>query len=363
MAFQGRIWVLRKPEARSALALLFLTCLSLSAASLEDAAATRDPWEWPFSRDSIWNMPLGADAQYLPANLAPAGHIGCDIEWHIRVNKGDPVYPVLSPSSWGKRWPGDKELGTLQFPEDLIIPDADPPHTPNACAAFLMPDGRTLRQLEPACRVEQGKHIVGWLHGEDQDLYGMGIKGTHYGSGLSAFGGSIRKGELTRKQPIRHALKINIWGKKYLYYGEDRKGFRWPADRSDSYAKDNYGGKNPAMVMGTLLAVPPGLSAEALGVKTAVGKKIFQALQDYGAYIADDSAWDAHDLSVERGVPEEVKAKYGYAMTGYDGPFWEDMNKIVTVLAYVDNNSESNVGGGGTPRKALAPRLHAPERK
>jgi hypothetical protein len=304
-------------------------------------------------------MPLGDGAQYMVANLPAPRAVGCDVEWHLRTGTGDPVVPVYSPSSWEKRWPGDRHLGMLRIPADLIIPDAEPPHTPNACAVFLMPDGRTIRQLEPACRPEDAPRIVGWLHPDDQDLYGPGIKGTHYGSGLSALGGSIRKGELLAEGPIRHALKINLWG-KHLYYGDDVPGYRWPADRSDSYASRQYLGTNPRLVMGTLLALPPHLTTEDLGVQTAVGRKIFHTLQDYGAYIADDSAWDAADLCVERGVPEEVRERHGYAMTGYEGPFVDEMKRMVTALMIVDNNTEASIGGGGIPRRPLAPVLKEP---
>ncbi len=325
----------------------------------QEAIPERDPWLWPFCSRSIWNMPIGSDARYRAANLPAPRAIGCDIEWHLRTSPDDPIVPVYSPSSWEQRWPGDRHLGELRIPADLIIPDANPPHTPNACAVFLMPDGRTIRQLEPACRPERVPRVVGYLHPEDQDLYGPGIKGTHFGSGLSALGGSIRRGELLSDDPIRHALKINIWA-KHLYYGEDVPGYRWPADRCDSYAARRYLGDNPRLVMGTLLALPPQLTAEQLNVRTEVGLKIFQALQDYGAYIADDSAWNAADLCVERGVPEEVQERYGISMRGYGGPFVNEMKRMVTALMIVDNNREDTIGGGGTPRRPLAPALIDP---
>ncbi len=304
-------------------------------------------------------MPVGDGAEYLDAGLPAPRAIGCDIEWHLRTEPGDPVVAVYAPSDWEQRWPGDRRLGELRIPADLIIPDAAPPHTPNACAVFLMPDGRTIRQIEPACRPEIAPRIVGWLHPEDQDLFGPGIKGSHYGSGLSALGGSIRKGELLAEGPIRHTLKINIWG-KHLYYGHDVPGYRWPADRCDSYAEQRYLGDNPGLVMGTLLALPPTITSAELNVQTEVGLKIFHALQDYGAYVSDDSAWDAADLCVERGVPEEVLDRFGYALTGYEGPFVDEMKRMITVLMIVDNNREDNLAGGGVPRQPLAPALVEP---
>lgn len=314
-------------------------------AAVPGFAQERDPWLRPFAPDSIWNTPIGSGAVYVPANLPAPGHIGCDLEWHIVTTTNDPVRPVRSPWTWNKRWPGDDLLGEMPVPDDLVIPDAAPPHTPNACAVFLMPDGRTIRQLEPACRVEPGAHIVGWLHPEDQDLYGPGIKGSHFGSGLSALGGSIRPGELTGEEPIRHALKINLWG-EHLFYSAELPGFRWPADRSDAEAAKKYKGRDTNLVMGALLAIPRDVTPEALALKTEAGRKIFQALQDYGAYVTDDTGWDAMDLCVERTVPDEARARYGHALAGAEGPFVDDMVRIAQNLSIVVNNAPGRVGGG-----------------
>jgi hypothetical protein len=210
-----------------------------------------------------------------------------------------------------------------------------------------------VKQLEPTCRVEKGKQIVGYPQ-KGQDIFGAGILGTHWGSGLSTLGGSIRKGELTSQFPIRHAIKLNIWAKQ-MYYGQDRKGFRWPAVVSDSYAKGTYLGKNRRLVMGSLVALSPTLTPGALGIKTVVGRKIFYALQDYGAYLTDDSAWDAVDFCVEKGVDEEVKARYGHELEGDSGDYYEDVMKMIPRLAVIDNNGPNSIGGGGKPRKPLAP--------
>ena len=339
--------------------LLRLACVivaGLCAIGAANAEASRDPWLWPFASDSIWNVPISSGARYENPDLPTSAHIGSDIEWLVKKNANDPVCRVYSPSSWERRWPGAKTLGELRVPEALIIPDAAPPHTPNACAAFLMPDGRTVRQIEPACRPEQGPRIVGYLHPEDQDLFGPGIKGTHYGSGLSVLGGSIRLGELLSPDPLRHSLKLNVWG-KYLYYSDDHPGFRWPADRCDSYAPKSYLGKNPALVMGSLLALPPDLTPEDLEIESETGRKIFQALQDYGAYVTDDSGWDSYDLCVERGVPEEVQSSLGYALNGRSGKFIDEMKRIIRALKIVSNNRSASIGGGGTPRRPPAPEL------
>lgn len=329
----------------------------LLAALMPGPFQTRDPWIWPFSSDSIWNLPLGSRAEYVPAGLTPSRYVGVDRELLYKLKSSDPVRPIYAPSGWNRRWPGDRTraLGTMPVPDDLLIPDAHPPNTPNACTAFLAPDGRTLYQLEPTCRMEKGGPIVGYPR-ETQDIFGPGLYGTHWGSGLSTLGGSIRLGELTNPEPIHHVIKINIWGQR-LFYSESIKGFRWPADRCDNGAITSYKGKNPRLVMGTLLALQPDLTPNGIGIKTSVGKKLFAVLQNFGAYISDDSGWDDYDFCMEAGVEEEVNSKAGLSISTSSGPYFEDVMRIVTHLSIVDNNAPTSIGGGGARRRPLAPRL------
>ncbi len=324
-------------------------------------SGTRDPWLWPFAATSIWNMPIGSGAKLQKANFNDEYWIGVDTEYMIKTKSSDPIVNVYSPSSWGQRWPGDKFQGQMHVPYDFILADAQGNSTPNNCATFLMPDGRTLKQLEPCCRVEKGKQIVGWLH-SDVDIYGDGMGGSHWGASLSAIGGSIRKGELTSSEPIKHALKLNVWGKKYLYYDRAaNKGYVWPATTHDSSAVSGdqaYGGTNPNLRMGSLLTIPKNITAESLGLKTEVGKKLFYALQNYGCYIVDNSGWSCYDWSMEDGVDAEVQAKYGYrtyASTTENQAYRDDNLKLIKNLYIVTNNGPNSIGGGGTPCKPLAP--------
>ena len=343
-----------------------LACCLLATALAAADSTERDPWTWPYDNTSIWNMPIGSDARYVPANLPAAFATGSDDERHIRLTASDPVREIYPPSSWETRWPGDQTfpyrdgvVWRMPVPDALIIPDAAPGETPNECTSFLMPNGREVRQLEPTCRLQAGAHIVGWPQ-EPQDLYGQGILGSHYGSGLATLGGSIRLGELTSGTPLRHAIKLNIWG-KYLYYDRTAQiGYRWPAESHDSYAPVSYLGANPALRMGALLALPPNTTPTGLGLTTVVGRTLFAAMQDYGAYIVDDSGWDAHDLSCERGVIEEVRTRYGLELGSESGALHDDINRLVRALQIVDNNTPTTIGGGGTPRRPLAPPLADP---
>jgi hypothetical protein len=335
-----------------------IVALALGCLPTPSQIPTRDKFFQPFSSTSPWNMPIGSNAQYIAAGINKAGYAGVDEEYFYKLKAHDPYHPIYAPGAWGQgRCTGTKPMELwLPIPDDLIVPDAtiQPYSTPNNASAFLMPDGKTLVQLEPLARCQPGGSIYGWRY-PDVDIYGEGIGGSHFGSGLSAIGGSIRKGELTSNQPIRHALKVLLWGVKYYYYSESNPGHRWPADRADANAANQYYGKNPALVQGALLAIHSSQSEESLNLQTPAAKKIFHALQDYGAYIVDDAGWDAHYLAVEKGVVDEFRNTFGYDFEGKSGQFYDDFMKLFQALQIVDNNKANSVGGGGIPRAALAP--------
>lgn len=320
------------------------------------STATRDKFKWPFSSKSPWNMPIGSGARYKPANIQQAYFAGADEELFYKVKASDPVRSIYAPGAWGPgRCTGTSyPQGTMQIPDNLIVPDATKTSTPNNPSAFLMPDGKTLVQLNPLARCTAGGNVYGWRT-RDVSIYGDGLPGGHGGSGLSSIGGSIRLGELTGSQPIRHALKINLWAQKYLYYSSSKPGYRWPAERADNYAASGYGGTNPSLVMGTLLAIPPSVTESSLGLQTPGGRKLFHALQNYGGYVVDDTAWDAHALSVEKGVLEQFRATFGYDFQGSSGAFYSDFIKLFKAVHIVDNNGANSIGGGGKPRAPLAP--------
>jgi hypothetical protein len=196
----------------------------------------------------------------------------------------------------------------------------------------------------------------------DVDLYGDGIMGSHGGSGLSALGGTIRVGELVPGAPaIRHALKLELDGNAYSNTGGS---FRWPAQWADSCSPGCYTGTNSALKPGALLALKPGFAVGSL--QTAPAKSIAWTLQNYGAYIVDNSGWSSFSFAVEDGpngsVESEFQSSWGYAIDGDlpGGPWLQDLKLILANLYIIDNNGPSSIGGGGTPLQALAPALTAP---
>jgi hypothetical protein len=240
----------------------------------------------------------------------------------------------------------------------------------NECAAFLQANGRTVSQCQPLARCTAGGTGTSIVAFADVDLFGDGITGAHGGSGLSAYGGCIRVGELRPGQTgMRHAVKMNVPSPQVLYncavIGDC---FRWPAIKADSGAVGDYGSANPspifAMRMGALLAIPVSTDITALGLQSDPGRQLAWTLQNYGAYIVDSTGGPAYALSAENGPAGSVRAQFladwGYPLEGRINdhtPWTNDVQKLVVALYVVDNNTSTSIGGGGTPRQPLAPEI------
>jgi hypothetical protein len=304
-------------------------------------------------------MPIGSGAVYVPAGIAARELMAVDDEYIVVTSPSDPVVPFYTNAVWGSgRCATMTYEYSLNVPANLVIGDASDSSTPNSAAAFVAADGRTIHQMNPVARCDAGGPLTAGWTAPDQDIYGDGALGSHGGSGLSSIGGSLRLGELTGPAPIRHALKVNLWGHEYL--SPDDGGYRWPAVTADSYAEEDsnrnhYGGAVPQLRMGALLAIPPTVNINSLGLRTTAAKKLAWTLQNYGAYVVDDTTADSHALDVQAGVAAQFEAAFGTPMEATGGPWYDDMMTLFAALNVVDNNGPTSIGGGGVPLQPLAP--------
>ncbi len=333
----------------------------------------RDPWMWPFTRDSIWNMPLGSDAKLVDTGWEFGDLILIDKETFLTTSESDPVMDIYK-TLMNNRWPSDistlkKADVTTYWPKDFTISKE---LNGNECTTILQPDGRTVLQMQPTCRDTADSTYITGIPSRLLDLYNdTGEHGSHWGSALSAIGGSLRYGELTSDEPIRHALKIDVTGNNCLYFDWKTMGFRWPATTADGDAQNGlYGANDPNLLMGSLLALPRDVTVESLGIQTEIGKKLFWTFQNYGCYIVDHSGLDdgknLFNLCGDGLIIDEVRDKYNIsisgiryknAVTSFDKAYVEDYKRLIENLKIVVNNSKTSVGGGGTPCQPLAPNL------
>jgi hypothetical protein len=351
---------------------LLISVICFSAVKV-NAQEFRDPYKWPFSQNSIWNMPIGTGAKYVHAGIQVAQAKGMTVDEDLIVmNPGAEMMDIfINNAGWNRgksRCPVEgKLLFSAPIPSDFIVsPETWDGTTPNSGLAVLMPDGKTIKQTQPFANCEPDNIGTSRYMFPDQDLYGEGLYGAHGASGLSAIGGALRIDELTPESgPIRHALKVNLFAKKNYYYDEETKGYRWPAKSADGYAKGNYASlrKDPvkALRVGSLVALPVWMDLDSLGLETEPAKILAKAFRNYGAYVVDDTAWDVYAIITEWSpdgrFTDEFEKNWGFsfAIDSKDTPWGRDMDRIFTNLYVVDNNSPENIGGGGKPLVPLAP--------
>ncbi len=348
------------------------------AAQVDDASPThRNPLVQPFDSTSIWNMPIGSGAHYVPATIAvPTANTLQGDQDILVLTPTAPSTPIYENSAaWQStvsRCPYDQ--GPLFYsppiPTDFVVGDDPVSDTPNNAFAILLSDNRTLKQNQPFTRCTAGDPATTYNTFPDVDLYGDGASGAHGGSALSAIGGTLRIGELRPGgPPPSHALKLELWAAQNYYNdGNQADCYRWPATTCDGYFNDSsstlkYGGSNSAVRPGALLAVPASVSVASLGLTTGAAQLLARTLQNYGAYLVDDSAWSSVSVCVEYGpagsFEEQFQSDWGFSLNtnGTTTAFAKDVATILGKLEVVDNNASSSVGGGGVPLQPLAPPL------
>src|SRR5712691_4880602 len=334
---------------------------SFASASATGRVATL----WPFSRDSIWNLPIGANAVYVPTQIAPVSGAGMTTDQDVLIlTPSEPMTPVYYNSdAWTGRSRCTAQGGVLfdaPIPSDFVVPGASHSDTPNFATAILMADGHTLMQGQPMARCTANGTATMWWYIQN-DLYGTGLYGGHGGSMLSSLGGTIR-----------HAMKVNLYGAANYYYDSATQGYRWPAKQADSCAASCYGGTNPALRMGSLLAIPASKDINSMGLETQPALMLAKAFRDYGAYVVDDTAWPVYGIETEFSpqghVEDEFQAAWGFAINpaGTDVPWARDMARIFGAVDVVDNwdanawqavsaSNGTEGAGGGAPRVPWAP--------
>jgi hypothetical protein len=347
--------------------------LAAVAASAQDC---RDQNLWPFAAESVWNTPLGSGAEWAPANLYPTAadapqSFFSDDDYFITTTADDPSTAWYSQGWWGP--PYDEAHcnitgpyhGNITFPYNRTVTAFGN----NNAAAILQPDNRSLVLTQPLYRCTPGSPILS-LYDSDHgtaDIRGNGTWGGHGGSSLSALGGAIRLGELLPgAAPMRHALKLELYAKQYYY--NHTPCFHWPALNCDGYYNDPssplaYGGTDPLLTPGALLAVPPAaVPALNASLQTEPARRILFSLANYGGYIVDDTAWYRGTFCTEHGVTDEFYAAYGFSFNvdnsttvPQETQWYADLLALFRSLQIVSNNGPNSIGGGGDPVQPLAP--------
>jgi hypothetical protein len=266
--------------------------------------ASRDPRMWPFASNSPWNTPRGAGATFDPRPVVP-GPLGLSANNGYGVSVGGAGYPLVEQP------PGEYHY------------------------SIYRPDGMVADEYYMYGRPGQN-HVVTDLRGS-----GVGV-GYDVATQVSQLGGLIRLYDV-QQGVIPHVLQMNCAPTVLS------AGIAWPALSGDDFKATNtgfvpYGG---LVAIPSDVAMPPGMST--------VGRMIWTALRNYGAYCVDaqgrvgGATETLSSLRVEAAADQVVD------------PARAEMGQIGAQLRWVTNNTTdrgaTNVGGPGSRLAPPAPPL------
>lgn len=309
--------------------------------------ASAQSWQKPFWSSSIWNRQLPSYRVLVDANMNRRDLITYDLIHDLYLQGSWPNRDVYFNNGWSDRARGYDSGNNLRMKNNYIVhKEYEGPYggTPNSTFAFMMLDRNRILQGQVLCRpTNTGPvYMPWWAYNKFQRLYGDGRKDNqgHGATGLSAIGGTLRNGDLTvtGKTPDG-VIKIMVNARRYLHYDwNTKKGSRWPAGNSDNY-REEYGGSNPALKMGSLLTFDGTTQVRRSWMKTDPGRRIYDTVKKYGAYIVEDSNRDAYALVMTEDEYWAFRNRFGYSPHQYSGSWHSDINDVMNALEVVDNNN------------------------
>ncbi|MDQ2623812.1 MAG: hypothetical protein M3Y20_01495, partial [Actinomycetota bacterium] len=295
------------------------------SATPKPPAGTRLAALHPFSSSSPANTALGSGAKYggtgdaRMKGLTPVTPTINRDRWSIAVayaKSSDPLATLTDLKS--------KKTYKIRIPENATTTGGSDQHL-----SIIQPDGRTAFELYKAEKSSDTE----WTSTRvvETDLFSDGLKDGARASSISHLIGLIRTHEVAAKK-IPHALAIGLPNESL------KDGYVWPARGQDT-SKNEYSGTVP---MGSLFAIPPSVDLDELGL-TAEGLALGRALQDYGAYVLVRASTAALFAEPDADATATNRMKSDY------------QKKLYALLRPVTNNSATNPGGGGTPRRPAPP--------
>jgi hypothetical protein len=305
--------------------------------------APLDPVSNPFNKSSALHRPIGSGAQYagdthattLNLKNASFNNINSNNGWGVNVYRSTSSDPYLRVTQNGSY--------NVGLPTSLRVPN-NAQNQSTTDATVVIHDTSTNITHEfyywrwnggsPTASIHRQWAIRGAGH---TGPGGSGV-GTS-ASGVAGMFGLLRGHEVNvAGYKIQHALQmaLDAQGKCGMMM---KNQVVWPATYTDGFCKSNSSMCRGQIPYGALLAVPPGVNIDSLGLSEP-GKRLAKALQDYGVYVVDNSQCPTlrGDQHITAGVKQALIT---------------DMRKLYPRLRMVMNNNASQaVAGGGTPRAA-----------
>ncbi len=357
-----RLGSMSRPAARVSNALLQMAYAAgavagpiLMTSSVEAACTTpKDSFVNPFSKNSAHHRPIGTGAQYATAghgstvswlkNTSKVVYINVGAPWGVSVTATDASDPLRTVGAVSLKC--DKAQGlpqTIRMPREGFITSVK--LNANGCTDGVVVLYDQVQKVPHQLRQYNwngGKPVAGQY--KTWSITGLG-HGTRPGerlgtsaSGVAALFGVLRGDEINNPaKKVEHALQMILPSTPAHCAMMLSRQVVLPATSGDSYM--NSPGNNLGNIpYGALMALPPtakgGPNLDALGL-TARGKRLAEAVRDYGIYAVDSGACPA--LRADQYVQNTTELKAA-------------LTKIYPFVRMVLNNNVlgTPTAGGGT---------------
>jgi hypothetical protein len=355
-------------------------------------AAAAQTYERPFASNSYWNTPIQDGAELVSATADIFSDYFIVFEEYV-VNKSlaaDTLRDVREKTS--ETYCTTNVTANVHY--QMRIPDAYTNTTKgdgNGISSFVEIDNATapgriregyMFQRCSASGVAAQQFAGNHGNGQQVNIDGFNIYGlgrTLTASAATAWeagtlGGIIRAGELVTAAGtnIDHTLRIQV-DDRFLYTDGSR-GYRWPAYNEDGDHATQYNSTEDDSRLGSLWTLARGTSPDSIGIETEMGRKLFWAFYNYGAYTVDRFPGVSHGFqtmgfTIAKSysgaggdtVEEEVLAAYTVSLNDagggpYDNPqtqdFHEDCVRLFRNAVIVVNASQEWPKGPPVGEKA-----------
>lgn len=328
-----------------------------SASAQAACSASKDPFVNPFNKRSAHHRPIGSDARYASSTHEAtrswlktrtfAVNIGGP--WGVSVadtSGSDPLKTIIGRSVGGERIEGLPV--TIRIPKNGFKTRTGLNKSGNTDGVAVIYDRSTgrphqLRQYN----WNNGRPTAGQY--KSWDIKGLG-HGTRMGdrlgtsaSGVAALFGVLRGHEInTPGHKVQHALQI-VLPRKHIPRARCNimlsREILLPAVSRDSSALQ--AGQNTGNIpYGALLALPPSVNIAGLGLSEP-GRRLAEAIQDYGIYVVDGGGCQNGAIRADQHVNGSTLALLK-----------RDIPKIHPHIRMILNNDVlgSPTAGGGAPR-------------
>jgi hypothetical protein len=308
-------------------------------------AGTRNPAETPFASDSVFNLPLGSDAQW-EANGQLSGadlYVNTTVSGYTEnIYTGTASDPVVTVTD-----PGNLD-GTPATYQVHIPANAEP--AAGGDSTFTVDDTTTGTWYSFGGFNWTGSNTATVAQADAEPDTGSGL--TQSSGDFDEGVGTLTQSDLSAGT-IDHMLRIEIptsMAESYTNSPYQLAPFAWPQTQEDGFAINGDGGTpySGTIPYGVTIGIPAGTPEPADVAANPGANMLWQALQDHGAMVRDTTSGSGNTVVFQADQNVNPSDPLILGMDQYG-------SEIMAATQILTNQGPNSVNGGGTPIVPLDP--------